>query len=69
TLQSAFPNAKLVFLTAAKTGATIYRRSYTHQWFDNWYMALERRDECFLNQDQIRDVLRNSIEFVHGVLQ
>lgn len=51
-LQEAFPNAKLVFLTAPKTRATIYKRSYTHQWFDMWHM-----EERFKRQDLIRDGL------------
>ncbi|KAF4635006.1 hypothetical protein G7Y89_g3097 [Cudoniella acicularis] len=29
-LQTAFPNAKIVFLTASRTRATIYKKSYTH---------------------------------------
>jgi hypothetical protein len=30
-LQTAFPHAKLIFLTAFRTRATIYKRSYMHQ--------------------------------------
>lgn len=51
-LQEAFPHAKLIFLTAPKTRATIYKRSYTHQWFDMWHM-----EERFKRQDLVRDGL------------
>lgn len=36
SLASAFPHARFVFPTATRRRATIYRRAYTHQWFDNW---------------------------------
>ena len=36
TLATAFPHARFVFPTAARRRATVYRRAYTHQWFDNW---------------------------------
>lgn len=47
TLQAAFPHARFVFPTAARRRATIYKRSYTHQWFDNWKLdppATEREE-------------------------
>lgn len=47
TLQVAFPHARFVFPTAARRRATIYKRSYTHQWFDNWKLdppATEREE-------------------------
>lgn len=36
TLRTLFPHARFVFPTAARRRATIYRRAYTHQWFNNW---------------------------------
>ncbi|KAI3325028.1 alpha/beta-hydrolase [Xylariaceae sp. AK1471] len=36
TLASLYPNARFVFPTAARRRATVYKRAYTHQWFDNW---------------------------------
>jgi predicted esterase len=36
TLDQIFPHARFVFPTAARRRATVYRRAYTHQWFDNW---------------------------------
>ncbi|KAL8393720.1 hypothetical protein RB595_003456 [Gaeumannomyces hyphopodioides] len=47
TLASIFPHAKFVFPTAPHTRATIYGRSLTHQWFNNWKLdppATERED-------------------------
>lgn len=47
TLRTAFPHARFVFPTAARRRATIYKRSRTHQWFDNWKLdppATEREE-------------------------
>ncbi|KUJ16439.1 alpha/beta-hydrolase [Mollisia scopiformis] len=38
TLQSSFPHAKVIFPTASLSRATIYKRSCTHQWFNNWHL-------------------------------
>lgn len=73
TLQTAFPHARFVFPTAARRRATIYKRSLTHQWFDNWKLdppATEREElqidglcetTLFLHQ-----VLRREIAIVPG---
>ncbi|TVY13860.1 Acyl-protein thioesterase [Lachnellula arida] len=63
TLQTAFPHAKLIFLTASPNRATIYKRSLTHQWFDHWHM-----EEPGKRQDLMRAGLRKSAGYVHGVL-
>jgi len=63
-LQTAFPHAKLIFLTASRNRATIYKRSYTHQWFDHWHMEEPNR-----RQDLMRDGLHKSCEYVHGILK
>ena len=64
TLQTAFPNARLIFLTASRNRATIFKRSYTHQWFDQWHMTEPNK-----RQDLMREGLRKSCEYVHGILQ
>ncbi|KAH8687645.1 Alpha/Beta hydrolase protein [Tricladium varicosporioides] len=64
TLQLAFPHAKLVFLTASRNRAIIYKKSYTHQWFDNWHMEAK-----FVRQDLQVDGLSRSVAYVHGVMR
>jgi predicted esterase len=64
TLQTAFPHAKIIFPTASSNRATIYKRSYTHQWFDNWH--LEDRTK---RQDLQREGLRASSAYIHSLLQ
>lgn len=63
-LQSAFPHAKLVFPTASSNRATIYKRSYTHQWFDNWHL-----EDVTRRQDLMRAGLRTSVAHIHSLLQ
>ncbi|KAG4422078.1 hypothetical protein IFR04_004819 [Cadophora malorum] len=64
TLQTAFPHAKLIFPTASRTRATIYKRSYTHQWFDNWHL-----DRYAERQDLMTKGLRSSVQYIHGLLE
>jgi predicted esterase len=63
-LQTGFPHAKIIFLTASRNRATIYKRSYTHQWFDNWHM-----EESTKRQDLMREGLKKSCEYVHSILR
>ncbi|CAG8949567.1 hypothetical protein HYFRA_00007800 [Hymenoscyphus fraxineus] len=70
-LQDAFPHAKLIFLTASKNRATIYKRTYTHQWFDFWHM-----DSRFKRQELMVDGLHkaptlgiSSCKYIHEILQ
>lgn len=65
TLHTAFPHARFVFPTAARRRATIYKRSLTHQWFDNWKLnppATEREEL------QIEG-LRETTLFLHQLLR
>ncbi|KAH9214851.1 Alpha/Beta hydrolase protein [Leptodontidium sp. 2 PMI_412] len=64
TIQTAFPNAKIIFPTASRNRATIYKRSYTHQWFDNWH--LEKHTE---RQDLMPKFLRRSVLYIHSLLR
>jgi len=63
-LQKAFPHAKLVFLTASRTRATLCGRAYTHQWFNGWKM-----DDFNSRQDLLKPGLHTSCKYVHGILQ
>ncbi|KAL3421526.1 acyl-protein thioesterase [Phlyctema vagabunda] len=64
SLRTAFPHAKLIFLTASRNRATIYKKSYTHQWFDHWHMDGQNK-----RQDLIAPGLYKSCNYVHGILQ
>jgi predicted esterase len=59
-----FPDTKFVFPTASLRRATIWRRSLTHQWFDNW--SLDRPE---YREDLQSEGLRESSSFVHGLLR
>ena len=45
TLRDLFPRAKFVFPTARRSRAKLYKRAFTHQWFDSWDHAEPRRFE------------------------
>lgn len=65
TLRTLFPHARFIFPTAARHRATIYRRAYTHQWFNNWKLdppATER-------QDLQIDGLRETTLYLHDLLR
>lgn len=63
-IQTAFPHAKLVFLTASWNRATIYKKSLTHQWFDAWHL-----DRYTQRQELMRDGLHKSCKYVHSILE
>jgi predicted esterase len=63
TLQATFPHAKLIFPTASKTKATIYKNP-THQWFDNWHL-----NDYTKRQYLMVEGLYKSCEFIHGLLR
>lgn len=65
TLQTAFPHARFVFPTAARRRATIYKRSLTHQWFDNWKL-----DPPATEREELQiDGLRETALFLHQLLR
>ncbi|PQE23470.1 acyl- thioesterase protein [Rutstroemia sp. NJR-2017a BBW] len=49
-LQTAFPHAKLIFPTASRSRATIYKKSFTHQWFDCWHL------EQYTQRQDLREI-------------
>lgn len=65
TLQAAFPHARFVFPTAARRRATIYKRSYTHQWFDNWKL-----DPPATEREELQiEGLRETTKYLHQLLR
>lgn len=66
TLSNIFPHARFVFPTAARTRATIYARSLTHQWFDNW--KLDPSDTEERSELQIPG-LRASTGHIHALIR
>lgn len=65
TLQTAFPHARFVFPTAARRRATIYKRSYTHQWFDNWKL-----DPPETEREELQiEGLHETTKFLHQLLR
>ncbi|KEY71294.1 hypothetical protein S7711_05887 [Stachybotrys chartarum IBT 7711] len=73
SLANAFPHARFVFPTAARRWATIYRRAYTNQWFDNWKLDPPATDREELQipglcetVSYLHDLLRAEIALVPG---
>lgn len=65
TLQTVFPHARFVFPTAARRRATVYRRAYTHQWFNNWKL-----DPPATEREELQiDGLRETTAFLHDLLR
>ena len=66
-LQSAFPNVKFVFPTAARRRARAFNRSMTHQWFDNFFPLSV--DEQRTHEDWQLKGLRETSLFIHELLR
>lgn len=64
SLPKAFPHAKLIFPTASLRRATIYKRSLTHQWFDNWSLQTPNEKEGLQTE-----CLRETSALVHRILE
>jgi predicted esterase len=59
SLQAAFPHARLVFPTAPRLRATLYRRSIINQWFDgsgDW-------------EPTVMGHMKPTVDFIHGLLR
>jgi predicted esterase len=59
TFQDSFPNARFVFPVAARSRATIYRRSIIRQWYDgsgDW-------------EPGARGGMRETVQYVHGIVR
>lgn len=64
TFQDCFPDTKFVFPTAPLRRAIIFKRSLTHQWFDNWSLT-----EPELKQHLQIPGLRETSAFLHDLLR
>jgi predicted esterase len=61
---SAFPDTKFIFPTASFRRATMYKRKWITQWFDNWSLSTSTARE----ELQIAG-LKGGIAFIHGLLR
>ncbi|KAH9863699.1 hypothetical protein J1614_009631 [Plenodomus biglobosus] len=59
-----FPNTKFVFPTAPLRRAVVFKRSLTHQWFDNWSLT-----EPELKQHLQIQGLRETSTYLHDLLR
>jgi len=64
SLPAAFLDTKFIFPTASFRRATIYKRSWITQWFDNWSLSNPTERE----ELQIKG-LKGSCDFVHEILR
>ncbi|CAM1501187.1 Fc.00g103490.m01.CDS01 [Cosmosporella sp. VM-42] len=65
TLASVFPHARFVFPSAPRRRAALYRRAYTHQWFDNWKIDPPATDREYL---QVPGLYETTI-YLHNLLR
>lgn len=66
TLRTAFPHARFVFPTAARRRATIYKRSRTHQWFDNWKLDPPATEREELQIEGLHETTRYLHQLLHA---
>jgi predicted esterase len=64
SFQEHFPNTKFVFPTAPLRRAAAFKRSLTHQWFDNWSLV-----EPELKQYLQAQGLRETSVYLHDLLR
>jgi len=70
TFYDYFPNTKFIFPTAPLRRAVVFKRSLTHQWFDNWSLTEPELKEHLQAQGlletsaYLHDMLRDEIEIV-----
>ncbi|KAI1252046.1 hypothetical protein MGN70_006618 [Eutypa lata] len=69
TLASAFPHARFVFPSAARRRAAIYRRAYTHQWFDNWKLDPPATEREELQEPGLRETTAYLHELLHREIE
>jgi predicted esterase len=64
TFHDYFPNTKFIFPTAPLRRAVVFKRSLTHQWFDNWSLTEPELKEHLQAQG-----LRETSAYLHGLLK
>lgn len=71
-LQQALPHAKLIFPWAPKQRATIYKKSITRQWFDDWHLNpdLQSTDVVHSRYDDGLQTsgLGDTVAYLHGLV-
>lgn len=72
-LQKASPHAKLIFLQARKQRATVYKKSITRQWFDDWHLNpnLQSTDVVHSRYDEGLQTsgLGATVSYLHGLIR
>lgn len=73
SLQQAFPHAKLIFPQARKQRATVYKKSITRQWFDDWHLSsdLQSTDVVHMRYDEGLQTsgLGETVLYLHGLIR
>lgn len=71
-LQQALPHAKLVFPWAPKHRATVYKKSLTSQWFDDWHLSpdLQSTDVVHSRYDEGLQTsgLGETVAYLHALI-
>lgn len=71
-LQQALPHAKLIFPWAPKQRATVYKKSITRQWFDDWHLNpdLQTTDVVHSRYDEGLQTsgLGDAVTYFHGLI-
>ncbi|CAN8096034.1 unnamed protein product [Discula destructiva] len=72
-LKQAFPTAKLVFPRARKQRATVYKKSITRQWFDDWHLSpdLQATDVVHARYDEGLQTsgLGETVAYLHALVR
>ncbi|KAK8086259.1 hypothetical protein PG994_001233 [Apiospora phragmitis] len=65
SLATAFPHARFVFPSAPRRRAAVYKRTLTHQWFDNWDL-----DPPTIKREELQNPgLRETTAYLHQLLR
>lgn len=71
-LQQALPHAKFIFPWAPKQRATVYKKSITRQWFDDWHLnpELQSTDVIHSRYDEGLQItcLGNTVTYLHRMI-
>lgn len=71
-LQQALPHAKLIFPWSPKQRATVYKKSITRQWFDDWHLNsdLQMTDVVHSRYDEGLQTsgLGDTVTYLHGLI-
>ncbi|KAJ4389285.1 hypothetical protein N0V93_006750 [Gnomoniopsis smithogilvyi] len=72
-LQQALPHTKLVFPWAPRQRATVYKKSFTRQWFDDWHLSpdLQCTDIVHARYDEGLQTsgLGETVNYLHALIR